>query len=598
MSFTVPEKYPEITVDYSALAGVDLSSDTREINKSRASRCINMYRCYTDGANSFLQTRPGFKKLGSFGGRIYGIHFISSIALVHAQDGLYIWNSFPNAPSESDLIPVYTMAKRKSVSFVFGKRLYILDGENYIYFENGNVKAVEGFIPTTKIGDGESFQGVNLLSPYRKNSFRGDGKTTLFYLDTTEIDLVDKVYVNDTVTTAYTSDLQKGTITFTTAPAAPLLGDDNIVVVFKKEIAGYRERISGCKVACVFDNRVFFSSNSANPGLVFVSELQDPTYISDTNYYDDGDGEAKVMALAVKENKLTVIKDRGSNSVYTHTPTLSYELGRIYPAKAGAVSVGCKTLNGAAVFRDDLVYLSEQGLEGIGNTEDLSLQRALNHRSTLADGGLLKEDLENACLCRWQGYLCILAGDKVYLADSRNIFYNGSSFEYEWYVWQGLYSENEENKACILKERENILYFGTENGSICAFSDSLKDEDRAIESLWESRCETAGAAGIKKSVTKAGCVLLLKRIVNSKVEVWAQADTEEERLICTLNMGGFDFANMNFSSLSFTSDEDNLVAVPLNEKAFKTLKLKIRSDTNFGFGRACYIAKLHNHIKN
>ncbi len=607
MSFAVPEPYTKVTVDYSALAGVDLSSDSREIKKSRASKCINMYRCYNDGSSSFLQTRPGFEALGFFGGRIYGLHFINTgektCALVHAGNKLFIWTSFPSAPTESDLTSVYTMAEQKSVSFVFGSKLYILDGQSYLCFFDGKVLKVEGFTPTTKIaseplGDSESFQGVNLLSPLRKNTFRGNGASTVYYLDTTEIDSVESVYVNDTLTTAYTVNMEKGTVTFTTAPSAPLLGDDNVVITFKKEIADYRKRIEGCRIACVFDNRVFFSGNKDYPGIVFHSELNDPTFVADINYYDDGDGSANIFALAVKENKLTVIKEGGSNCIYTHTPTISYELGRVYPANAGAISVGCKTMGGALVFRDDLVYLSEQGVEGIGDTNDTNYQRGLNHRSTMADGGLLCEDLKNASLAVWQGYLCILTGGRMYLADSRNVFYNDSSFEYEWYVWQGLYSGRENNTACILCQWDNTLYFGTVDGNICAFGNFSQDEGRKIESVWESRCETAGAPSIKKSVTKAGCALLLKKISNSRVDVYSVADTNGEEYICSVNMGGFDFNNMNFSALSFAVGEDNLVAVPLNEKAFKTLKIKLRSDSTFGVAFVSYIAKLHNYIKN
>ncbi len=600
MSFTLPEPYNRAFIEYSGLGGVDLSSDSREIKSSRASNCINMYRCYSDGTSSFLQTRPGFEHLEDFGGRVYGVHFLeekeSLTALVHSGNGLYLWPDFPaGEASKTSLWPMNTC---KSVSFQYKNSLFILDGESYIEFKNGQIKGVEGFIPTTRIaaapqGKGEAYQSVNLLSPYRKNTFRGDGESTLYRLDATDIASVEEVYVNGEAAEDYSVSCADGTVEFVLPPSAPLLGDDNVVIVFKKEIEGYRERISGCRLALVFDNRIFFSGNENYPSVIFHSELDNPAYIADINYYEDGQSGENIRALAVKDNKLFAFKDKGANALYTHTPTLSYSLGRVYPASAGAVSLGCTALGGARVLRDDLVYLSPQGLEGIGSENG---QYTLNHRSTMADGALLQNQTENASLEIWNGYLCILSEGRLFLGDSRNVFLHNGSYEYEWYIWQELYSKEESNLACLTFCRNNTLYFGTVKGSICAFKGNT-DEGRAILSCWESRSESAGAPTVKKSVTKAGCAVLLKKISNSRVEVYAKADGNAERHICSVNMGGFDFAKMNFGALSFATGEDNLVCIPLNEKAFKTLKISLRSESVFGLGSLSYIAKLHNHQK-
>lgn len=605
MNYKPLSSYPEVRVDYSNLSGVDLSSDAREIAPNRASLCRNMYRSYADGLGSFLQTRPGFEALGNFGDEVFGVHFLELgeelYVLVHAGDGLFKWTSFPNPPQPGELNSIFTMNREPSVSFAFGTGLYILDGQNYIYFGGQYIYSVMGFVPTTKIaseplGASENYQAVNLLSEKRKNSFRGDGESTVYYLDAQNIGGISSVYVNGSLITNYTADLKNGTVTFTTAPSAPQLGNDNVNITYYKTIASHRARIAGCKLVCVYDNRVFFSGNKDYPGYLYHSELNDPTYVADVNYYSDGNGQVNIKALAVKDGHLTVIKEKGPNAVCTHSPSLSYTLGRIYPVSERVISLGCVCNNGALAFRDDLVYLSPYGLEGINSLREQEEVRSLGHRSTNIDGGFLKEDLENARMLEWNGYLCILTGGRIYLADSRSLFYKDGAYEYEWFVWDNIYSQTEEGQACLLFTFKNKLYFGAKNGSICCF-DTTTDEGRPIESVWESRCETAGAPQIKKSVTKGGCVLLLKKIVNSALEVYSCSDREPERFVCRVNMGGFDFGALSFETLSFSLAEDNLVPVPLNEKAFKTLKIKLRSDRPFGIGYMTYIAKLHNHIK-
>ena len=66
------------------------------------------------------------------------------------------------------------------------------------------------------------YQDINLLSPQRKNKFVGDGTSTDYFLDATDIDSVDEVKVNGTVlSTGYTVNTALGKITFTTAPSRP-----------------------------------------------------------------------------------------------------------------------------------------------------------------------------------------------------------------------------------------------------------------------------------------------------------------------------------------------------------------------------------------
>ena len=140
---------------------------------------------------------------------------------------------------------------------------------------------------------------------------------------------------------------------------------DTETPTFAKTIEGYEDRINKCTKALLFDNRLFFTGNPDYPNAVFHSELNNPTYISDLNYYEDGSSDSLITGMTVGNNILWIFKnsDQNNANVFYHEPTLDLEHGKIYPSKQGNVSVGCYV--DSTNFQDDIVYLSRYGLEGV-----------------------------------------------------------------------------------------------------------------------------------------------------------------------------------------------------------------------------------------
>ena len=62
-------------------------------------------------------------------------------------------------------------------------------------------------------------------------------------------------------------------------------------------------------------------------------------------------------------------------------------------------------------------------------------------------------------------------------------------------------------------------------------------------------------------------------------------------------MGGFNFSDFNFASLSFGTESDNYCLLSLNEKKWKKLRLKFASNKRFGLGTAAYLITVGNYIK-
>jgi hypothetical protein len=302
------------------------------------------------------------------------------------------------------------------------------------------------------------YQAVNVLTPKRINQFVGDGSSTTYVLDAVDLDtspvLVEVDGVAKIEGTDFTVNKSTGIVTFNTAPASPgISGQDNVFITFGKTVSGYSDRIANCTLMTVFDNRVFFSGNPDYKNAIFHSKLENPAYISDLDYYQDGQDESKIKSMCVGNNVLWVFKESNqqNNTIYYHVPTLDTENGRIYPSAQGNVSIGCNS--DCCNFNDDIVFMTEQGLEGVGGY--ISSEQVLSHRSTLVDSKMInEEDFDKCSFTEWQGYLLCLVDGKIYLADSRQIFRGIEGKEYEWYYWE----LQEGSKLVLLREYKGNLY--------------------------------------------------------------------------------------------------------------------------------------------
>ena len=71
---------------------------------------------------------------------------------------------------------------------------------------------------------------------------------------------------------------------------------------FEKIVSGHAERIRKCTLLAVFDDRVFFSGNQDYPNVLWHCSIDDPTYVVDTDYYNEGLDLSPVRALVPGNN--------------------------------------------------------------------------------------------------------------------------------------------------------------------------------------------------------------------------------------------------------------------------------------------------------
>ena len=571
---------------YSNFRGVDFRGE--EINLVRSPDSLNVWKDYKKTES--IRTRPGLqRKEWDLTGPIYGIFEYNGVIYVHRGTHLYSSDyGFKNEDGEET--PLFSgLNPAPSMGFVFDGIFYFKDGKNYITYDTrpvddtymGDVADI-AYVPTTSIsrnpmGGGKTFEDVNMLSDYRKNSFRADGSSFSYFLDTLNIDtdFAPEVRLNDELVdpSEYKVDYKNGKITFLyEAPDKPLTdGQDNVEILFKKALVDengekkYLKTILECTLLQVFDNRVFFSGNPNYPNMVWHCSLNDPSYVSDLDYYHEGMDEANVKGMVAGNNALWVFREPSSSNttVFYHTPSIDDEYGKVFPSVHSSVTTGC--IGKAINFNDDIVFFSERGMEGISG--DVTTEQVVAHRSSLVDRKMTAEPRDkykNMVLAEWEGYLFVFIGNKAYLADSRAMFTNENHNEYEWFYWE---LEKSVNCATVV---DGMLYIGTDDG-VYTFSDLNAN----VESYWVTPKDKFKYPHKLKTSNKRGCVAE----ATGDITVYAKVeDTEFEEI------GTYENVTDYFVSR-------------IKRKKWKDIQLKFHSKTRFSLETCTLEAWVGGYIK-
>ena len=539
--------------NYRDFRGVDFSNRKDEVSLSRSPDALNMWKNYKNSSGNCVETRPDVELVTEYEDTIYGIHIYNGNKIVHSGTKLY---------KETEVI-YEKMAEHKSKFFIFNKKLYIKDGTSYLVYDGNECKEVEGYIPTTSIsrspsGGGKIYEDVNFLTGKRKNQFVADGESLEYVLDVESFDsdFTPIITVNDENVTDFTANFEKGFITFKTAPEAPAtVGQDNVVIQFKKNVEGYRERIEQCTLLEEFDNRIFFSGNPNYKNMLWHCALNDPEYCRDLDYYTEGVDDSSIKALVSGNNALWVMKEpsQSNTTIFYHNPTIDDDEGKIYPSTHSSISTGC--VSTGTNFFDDICFFSERGLEGISG--DVTTEQVLKHRSTLVDNRLLNEaNYKNVLLEKWEGYLCVVVDNKIYLADSRAMVTINGQGEYEWF-----YFEFDKNITSTFVKDE-VLYLCSDK-EIYTLTDT--SEDRQVTAHWTTMADEFGYPHLYKISNKKAYVI---DATGTAIKMEIKKDYNEYTAI-----GTFTTKNKNIEKYYFKAK--------VKAKKFKSLQQKFSSTRPF-----------------
>ena len=510
--YSVPSSQKKNYYSIDNFLGVDFTSSPIEVDKRRSPNAINMIN--NDGYN---ETRNGYEVIKSLESRINGIWNVDlpgkELILIHAGTKLYECNS-----DFTDLKEIFSdMKDDRSVGLYFSDYLTIFDGKRAILYSNTesgyNVTFIDesGYIPTTSIsrdssGGGTDYEKINLMSPYRINTFLTEmvettlngelqnNPQTVFKLDDTNIDSVELVEVlSDSgsweviSSEDYIVDKVTGQVTFKVAPGdSPVLGRDNVSIRYKKVIQENVDRINKCSIATLYgydgnNNRIFVSGNPDYANYDFHCEQDDPTYWPDENFTKIGT-EPIVSYSRLTDGSLAIHKKQTDTdcTVYYRTSNMLDSL-EVFPLKDGVKNVGCVSRYCNCNLVNDPLFLSDQGVFSVIGDQG---EKYAQQRSYYVNGKLIKEsNLEDAVAISLLGKYYLAINNHVYIADSRYLSYPKHSkteqYQYEWWYWDNL-------PIRVFFTWNNELYFGTDKGNICKFNDKYIDNDEEVNSYWET----------------------------------------------------------------------------------------------------------------
>ena len=559
---------------YGQFRGVDFRGE--EVNLSRSPDSVNMWKDYK--TTESISTRPSLELKHSFDKPVYGVFFYKlkdkTRLLVHVGTEMYEVEGDTHTQISGALV----LNEAISNGFVYNEVFYLMDGKNYLFYdtETSAMKEVVPYVPTTSIGgigtadwggvaSGTPLEDVNLLTAKRKNTFTFhsvNGLQTYYCkLDAENIDKVTSVKVSGNEASDYNLyiDLEKGIVGISGYAS----GDYDAVIEYEKNVEGYADRIRKCTLLQVFDNRIFVSGNPDFPNVLWHCSLNDPTYFSDLDYYNEGLDEAEIRGLVAGNNNLWVFRAPTSENtnIFYHTPVTDSQYGKIYPGNYSSISTGC--VGRAVNFNDDIVFFSDRGMEGI--SAEINTEQVIGHRSTLVDSKLTSEaHYKDMILAEWEGYLLVCIDKRIYLADSRAMFTNVNHIEYDWYYW-----ELERNITCV-RAHEGKLYVGTEGGIYTL------DGEGNVKSHWVTPKDKFNAPQMLKTTNKRGCVVEAM----GDISVSTKIDSDADFVPVDTYQGVTDY---------FVSR--------IKRKKFKDLQIKFSSDTRFSLETATIEAFVGGYVK-
>lgn len=615
--------YDPVRKIYSNFRGVDFTDEN--VSETRSPDALNMWKNYKTLGKK-IETRPDIELQLTMSNTIFGLFFytISNIdhLIIHSGTSLFDYN--PNTKVLTT-IKATGMNPAKSVGFIYNNILFIKDGLNYLEYNGSVCKDVEGTIPNVAIHNMNSnstkmIQEANLITDYCYEEYLPDGTKTEFPLSQKEVSNVtvwDISGVNEVqITTGFTVDTTNGLVTFDTAPEKSA-DKASIKIKYSKTSDG-RNIINKCKLACIFDNRVFFSGNQDYPNMLVWCGLNDPRYVGTSSYATQGTSVSQIKALVPGNNALWVFKEpsQENTTIFYTVPTELYD-GKLeqtvktYASSHSSITTGCQATG--INFNDDIVFFSDRGMEGISGS--ITTEQVLGHRSTLVDRKLLNEEnYKNMELVEWEGYLLVIIDNKIYLADSKQKVQNDDHVEYEWFYWEMA------KKIKTAKVHNDILY-------LCSEEDFVRNElgykkytdgtniywyDEANNKVYDNEgnesqvlIETLTAVMQSEIYTLTDTSSNVKSYWTTKLD-----DFGYPQMLKTTNKRGFKsnvtgdeitietkLDNNEFQELGTFKNTKGYIVSKIKKKKWNRIQLRYSSDTQFGIYEIVLESYVGSYVK-
>lgn len=432
--------------------------------------------------------------------------------------------------------------------FITNNTVYIMDGtEYYQWTGTGNISTVVGYVPTVftaapPTGGGTILESINNLTGQKSMKFSGNGVATVYQLPEYNIASIDSVVVNgvaQTLTTHYTRDLTLGTITFVTKPPT---GVNNVVISWTKVSATDRPTITKNRYyGGTYYSRIWLfgnpdHKNTRYPSGITMAGSSDPTYFP--KFADSNVGEYEITDMCIQYNKqliFTAGDANGASGWYSEQETITDSstgivttLFPIFPLNTG---IGNVAKGQTRIIMND-PFTVYKGIYKWVSTYVLN-EKNVEWVSQKIQADLDPLDLTNAITFDWddKGIYIFALGTRIWM------------FNYRVNVWYVL--DLPDTPTCFtIAEKE--LYFGTTNGQIMKFSESLGTYNgQTINAQWKMGFYNFGVEWLRKFLQRM--YVTIKPLARTHIDISYETDRSNTSDLYSAAYALDSFDTWNFS---------------------------------------------------
>lgn len=267
---------------------------------------------------------------------------------------------------------------------------------------------------------------------------------------------------------------------------------------------GAAEGISG-------GTRLFLCGNSKEPNLVVWSDLNNPLYFPENNYFYVGDTGSAVTGFGKQSDMLVIYKNRetyytqyAQNSSITSEDLVSknvvdYVSSSVYfPLTLIHPNIGCDCPDTVQLCRNRLVWTNSDGRVYTLVTNNQYSERNIYEVGEMIHRRLKTEsDLKNARSADWNGYYLLQTGKNIYVLDYNSYGYQyvssyskneDANLKIPWYFWSldCVDIHISASVAAVIDGKLALLFAGRKTGAYGSMSGLFKaffDEEQVYDGV-------------------------------------------------------------------------------------------------------------------
>lgn len=419
--------------------------------------------------------------------------------------------------------------------FVYDSDLYYKNRGGYFRIrrtEDGfTAGAVEAYSPIIQIntepatGAGDSYQPENRLNPQKTVWYSTVEGAKVYQLPVKGVGSVDRVLVDEVDTTAYTVDLEAGTVTFETEPEHhnPVRANTVKITYTKANPEAYSS-IMDCVYAAAFGGDqnlcIVMGGCHAQPNAYFWNgnnhiEMH-PGYFPVEQYNFGGATEEAITGFGIQQAMLVVFKERSVGRAAFGTTEM--DNGRVLITMDYTNinnRIGCDLPGSIRLVENNLVFANtEQGVHMVKDSSSAYENNII----------LLSRKVNNTllpCLRKAEVVSSFDDGDRYWLtADGEVYLWDYSLSAYKdpsWFYFTAI------KGISFLAEADNKYHLG-KDGHLTAFRRNYLDYGEAIHKVYRFATQNMGGYSRLKDVLQA--ILVVRGDTDTNIRVFYGTDYE------------------------------------------------------------------------